>query len=203
MNQPGFPSQSSPESGLRGEGEPAPCEIWSEVPTSRVVSGHSKELCFPCLSPYRWLGVRDTGKAMGDQEGVREERRLGTKAKKVVWTRVQGTSKQLRTMKVLDQGNQDHRCGSCLQPGEHDFQGEVSKSGRWRMRGTKTSARKPVGKHFGAHLSSDAKDSRATPRKTPSLAYRHLIGRVCGRPCLCLPERGLRSRQYSFPGHAY
>lgn len=139
----------------------------------------------------------------GIEEGVREGRRLGTKAKKVVWTRVQGRSKQLRTMKVLDQGNQDHRCGSCLQPGEHDFQGEVSKSGRWRMWGTKTSARKPVGKHFGAHLWSDAKDSRATPRKTPSLAYRHLIGIVCGRPCVCLPERGLRSRQYSFPGHAY
>lgn len=27
MNQPGFPSQSRPESSLRGEGKPVPCEV--------------------------------------------------------------------------------------------------------------------------------------------------------------------------------
>lgn len=125
----------------------------------------------------------------GMEEGVGGRRRLGTKAKKVVWTRVQGTSKQLRTMKRRTRETRTADvAGSWLQPGENNFQVEVSKSGRWGKWGTKTSARKPDGKHFGAHLPGDAKDSRAAPRKTPSLAYRHLIGIVCGRPCLCLPE---------------
>lgn len=65
----------------------------------------------------------------GIEEGVGERRRLGTKAKKVVGTRVQGTSKQLRTMKCWTRETRTTDVALDYSPGNMTSKGKWVKVG--------------------------------------------------------------------------
>lgn len=121
-----------------------------------------------CLHPCPRLSVRDTAKVMG--AGGRRGGRVGTKAKKAVWARVQRTSKQLSTVECQTRRISTPDVALACSPGKMISEWKWVKVGDVECRGGKSLPGNRLAGTFEYVCQvapGDAKGCRAAPRKTP------------------------------------